>query len=107
MAPKAPELQQLMRDRFKEANAEIAAIEAASAPLREQRDELRRQIAPLEAKERELNKQIKVTEDGLFELKNEVGSLVRALKGKTSAPGEEPALADTASTDRASVEGAD
>ena len=96
----------LMRARFVEATAEVETIEAVSAPLRAQRDDIRAQMAPLEAQERALNAQIRDAEAGLFELKNEIGGIVRALKGKTSAPGEEPPIVDAASPQTESDEGA-
>lgn len=82
-----------MRARFVEACAERDAVIEAAQPLRDQRDAIKEQMAPLEAQERHLNTMIRAAETGLFDLQNEIGSLVRALNGKTSAPVESAAAA--------------
>jgi hypothetical protein len=64
--------------------SEKAAIQERSAGLREQREVLRRKIAPLEAQTRELDKQIKAIElPRLFEIDNQIAALARAMGAKS------------------------
>jgi len=69
-----------MRKRFHEARDERAAILAKSGPLREQRDQIKREY---ETKMADLNAQIKQAESGLYDLDMEIGALSKALRGKT------------------------
>jgi len=69
-----------MRKRFHENRDQRDAILAESVPLREERDRL---IHQNKDKIDELNAKIKEIEAPLFDLDNEAGGLVRALKGKT------------------------
>lgn len=76
-----------MRARFHAAKAERAALEAELAPKRAQRDELAGRIAALEAEIRPLNAELKIAQQPLFDLDMEIGTIVRALNGRT---GPEP-----------------
>lgn len=73
-----------MRARFAELQAQIAAIEAVSTPLRDQRDAIVRQAQALADTAKPLEAQIVTAEAGLYEAKNELASLSRALNGKTA-----------------------
>ncbi len=78
--------QNLMRLRFAELRAQVAAIEAASGPLREQRDDIVRAATELAATAKPLESQILTAEAGLYDAKNEMATLSRALGGKTAMP---------------------
>jgi len=69
-----------MRRRFHEARDERAAILEKSGPLREQRDQIKREY---DAKMADLNAQIKQAEAGLYDLDMEIGALSKALRGRT------------------------
>jgi len=69
-----------MRKRFHEAQDERKAKLAASGPLREKRKELKRRY---QAEIAELDQQIAAAEDGLFDLDMEIGTISKALNGKT------------------------
>jgi len=71
-----------MRRQFHELGAKRDAILAQSGPLRDQRDAL---IAEHTAAVQAIDAQIKAAEAGLFDIDNERGMLVRALKGRTGA----------------------
>lgn len=72
-----------MQKRFHANRAERVKILSKSGPIREERDRLEQAHS---AKIAVLNKQIKESEQGLFELDNEAGMLCRALNGKTGKP---------------------
>lgn len=72
-----------MRKRFHELTAQAAAIEAASAPIRAERDAL---VQAHEATRAALDKRLKDAESGLFDIHTERAVLVRALNGKTGKP---------------------
>ncbi len=69
-----------LRARFHELRAEINAIEAKSAPLRQEHD---RVAQTMEAKCKDIAVKYKEIEAPLFDMKNELGMLARALSGKT------------------------
>jgi hypothetical protein len=73
-----------MRLRFHELRGQIAAIEAVSAPLRAQRDDIIRQANARAETARPLDAQILSAEAGLYEAKNELAMLSRALGGSTA-----------------------
>jgi septal ring factor EnvC (AmiA/AmiB activator) len=80
-----PSAQSLMKQRFHELRDEIVAIEQAAAPLRAAREAV---VARLQEIERELpahDAAIRQTEAGLYERKNELALLARALSGNTAA----------------------
>lgn len=79
-----PSTEDLIRARFHELRAEIDTIEAASAPLRNERDAVLAQAAQIEASATPLTAKIRVAEAGLYEKKNELALLSRALDGKTA-----------------------
>lgn len=72
-----------LRARFAEIKVQVEAIESASAPLREKRD---RHVQKAREAEDKMNAEIKAAEAGLFDLKQEMGMIVRALNGKTGTP---------------------
>lgn len=79
-----PTTRDLLVARQKELEAAIAAIEAKSAPLRKQRDELQGKLAPIEVQIRELNQKIKTAEQpGLSDAKLELAAVARALQSKS------------------------
>lgn len=69
-----------MRAEFRKLREEIKALEISIAPFRDQYDKItqdfHKKIKPLTAK-------IKDMEKPLFDLKNRMGTIVRALGGKT------------------------
>jgi len=69
-----------MRARFHELRAQIKDIESKSAPFRQEHD---RVAQTMEAKCKELAAKFKAIEAPLFDLKNEMGMIARALGGKT------------------------
>lgn len=75
---------ELLEDRQRELETQVAAIEAKAAPLRAERDALRAKLQPGEAKERELNAAIKALEQPeLSNVKNELAAVARALGAKS------------------------
>lgn len=66
------------------------AAEAVSLPMREARDAFAREAR---AREEAMNAEIRIAEEGLFEMKQEMAFIARGLGGKT---GERPAAADAA-----------
>lgn len=76
---------------FAKIAADIAAIEAKTAPLRAKRDALAAKAAPIEAEMKKLADEfLKIErEGGLFDLKNEQAALARAL-GANSMTAEQP-----------------
>lgn len=72
-----------MRARFHELRAQIKDIETKSAPLRQEHD---RVAQTMEAKCKELASKFKAIESPLFDMKNEMGMIARALNGKTGKP---------------------
>ena len=75
-----------MRVRFHELRAEIEAIEAANKPTRDKYDKLNQDF---HAKLKPLIKDLKEAEAPLFDMKNELGMLCRALGNQTALqPGD-------------------
>ena len=74
----------LIRQRFHDLNAEIAAIEAASAPLREQRDAIHAKARAVELTAVPLDDEIRAAEVGLYEKKLDLARLSRAVGGNTA-----------------------
>lgn len=72
-----------MQQRFHALGAERAAIKATSGPAVAVREAVRARINVLDRIERKLTDQIKAIEAPVFNIDNERGALVRALKGKT------------------------
>lgn len=70
-----------LQQRFHELRAEIEAIEKQSTPLRLKRDVLVNKHVDEIA---DLEKQYKKIEEPLYDMKMELGDLVRALKGDTA-----------------------
>lgn len=79
-----PNAQDLMRARFAEVRDQIAAIEAVSTPLRAKRDDIHRQAQALADTAKPLDLQILTAEVGLYDAKNELAMLSRALGGNTA-----------------------
>lgn len=77
-----------LRMRFHELRRRIGEVEAVSTPIRQQRDEL---LASVRDQELALNEQIRAAEDGLFDMKQEMAMISRALGGQTGHPEEEAA----------------
>jgi hypothetical protein len=75
-----------MRARFGELRDQIAAIEAVSTPLREKRDAIHAKAQAVADCANPLDLQILTAEAGLYDAKNELAMLSRALGGKTAAP---------------------
>lgn len=75
---------QEFRARFAELQGEIAAIEAKSAPLRVKRDV---HVQKARKVEDDMNADIRKAEKGLYEMKQELAMLSRALGGKTTLVG--------------------
>jgi hypothetical protein len=73
-----------MRARFHELGATIAAVEAVSGPLRAQRDDIVRQAQALADTTKPLELQILDAEARLYDAKNELAMLSRALGGNTA-----------------------
>jgi hypothetical protein len=74
-----------MRLRFAELREQIAAIEAVSAPLRAKRDAIHARAQALADTARPLDAQILAAEAGLYQARNELAMLARALGGNTAA----------------------
>lgn len=72
-----------MQRRFHELSDRRDQIEADAAPHRAQRDALQQQVASIERQIAPLTARIKQIEAPLYDLDNERGALVRALKGNT------------------------
>ena len=79
-----PNAQDLMRARFAELRDQIAAIEAVSTPLREKRDAILAKAQAIADTAKPLDVQILTAELGLYDAKNELAMLSRALNGKTA-----------------------
>ena len=73
-----------MRLRFHELRAQIAAVEAVSTPLRAKRDAIHARAQAIADAAEPLDAQILTAEAGLYEAKNELAMLSRALNGKTA-----------------------
>ena len=84
--------QDLMRLRFAELRDQIAAIEAVSTPLRQKRDAIHANAQAIADTVAPLDAQILTAEAGLYEAKNEMAMLSRALGGNTALGGETAAL---------------
>ena len=82
-----PNAQDLMRLRFAELREQIKAIEAVSAPLREQRDDIIQRANAIADAAKPLDLRILTAEAGLYQAKNEMAMLSRALGGQTAAAG--------------------
>jgi vacuolar-type H+-ATPase subunit D/Vma8 len=80
--------QDLMRLRFHELRAQIAAVEAVSGPLRQKRDAIHAKAQAIVDTATPLDAQILGAEAGLYEAKNELAMLSRALGGQTALGGE-------------------
>jgi hypothetical protein len=72
-----------LRARFHELKAQIKDIETKSAPLRQEHD---RVAQTMDAKCRELATKFKAIEAPLYDMKCELGMIVKALGGKTGSP---------------------
>lgn len=68
---------------FEKLQAEKAKLDAVVAPLRDKRDAVVAEMAPLEAKARELAKEIKQHLPRLGELDQQLAALARAMGGKS------------------------
>ena len=75
-----------MRLRFAELREQIAAIELISTPLREQRDAIHAEAQAIADTAKPLDIQILTAEIELYDAKNELALLSRALGGQTAAP---------------------
>jgi hypothetical protein len=73
-----------MRLRFHELREQIAAIEAVSTPLRGQRDAIHAKAQAIADTAKPLDLQILTAEAGLYDAKNEMAMLSRALGGNTA-----------------------
>jgi len=80
-----------MRLRFTELREQIAAIEAVSGPLREQRDAIHANAQAIAGSAQPLDARILAAEVGLYDAKNELAMLSRALGGQTAALGGQTA----------------
>lgn len=80
--PTAKEKYPALWAQFEKLQAEKAELEKAVAPLREQRDAVETQMAPLVAKSRDLAKQIRTHAPKLGELDRQIAALARAMGGK-------------------------
>lgn len=69
-----------LREKFAHLSAEVDAVLAASTPLREERDAIAHAAA---AQQADLNRRIEEIEAGLFEKRQQVALIARALNGKT------------------------
>jgi chromosome segregation ATPase len=79
--------EEILRARFHEATAEWEKLEKERAPFRERYDEIARDIAKLQAAQKECVQLFRPIEDRMSELSNERATIARALKGKTGEPG--------------------
>jgi hypothetical protein len=79
-----PNAQDLMRARFAELREQIAAIDSISMPLRAQRDGILAKAQAIADTAKPLALQILSAEAGLYEAKNELAMLSRALGGQTA-----------------------
>ena len=75
-----------MRARFAELREQIAAVETVSAPLRQKRDAIHADAQAIADTARPLDLQILNAEAGLYDAKNELALLSRALGGNTAKP---------------------
>lgn len=80
-----------MRARFAELREKIAAIEAVSTPLRAERDTIIAKAQAIADTAKPLELQILTAEAGLYDAKNELAMLSRALGGQTAAVGGQTA----------------
>ena len=80
-----PNAQDLMRARFTELREQIATIEAVSIPLREQRDAILAEAQVIADAAKPYDIKILSVEVGLYDAKNELAMISRALGGKTAA----------------------
>jgi vacuolar-type H+-ATPase subunit D/Vma8 len=76
-----------MRARFAELREQIAAIEAVSTPLRAKRDAIHADAQAIADRAAPLDRDILNAEVGLYDAKNELALLSRALGGNTGKPG--------------------
>lgn len=81
----AARAQQQLRDTYASLEKEVAAVDAQTAPLRAERDEITAKIQPYEDKARELAKEYMriEAEAGLFDMKMQLGALAKVLGGKS------------------------
>jgi uncharacterized small protein (DUF1192 family) len=80
-----------LKKHFDAVQAEIDRIEAQTKPLREQRDALQAKLQPIEDAMRSLARRFNHIERtaGLFELKNQLGGLAKAMGGRSMSEGTE------------------
>lgn len=75
-----------LKARFHEAQAEKAAAEAVLQPLIDKRDAILAQVRPLEAQLKEIEDQIRVAREPVYNLSCEIGGIAKYLRdpdGKT------------------------
>lgn len=79
------ETRKALKDHFAALKAKKTEVDAALAPLRMQQEDLRAQIAPLEARLREVNQRVKVAmgDGALYALDQEIAAVARALGAKS------------------------
>jgi hypothetical protein len=77
-----------MRKRFHELREAVEAVEKKSGPLRKKRDDL---LAKYEPEVKKLEREYLGIEEGLADMKIEMGAISRFLKGATSEPEERKA----------------
>jgi hypothetical protein len=75
-----------LREEFKKLSSIRESIVSKSAPLRATRDKF---VNDARDKEQKMNDEIKSVEKDLYEIDQQIGMIVRALKGKTSVVVEE------------------
>lgn len=88
-------LHQAARQSFRELTARRDQIVAVSTPLREMRDAyVQSEEAKIATARAEMDAEIATAEDGLFDINQEIGRLVRFLDGKTGDVGTSDDLVD-------------
>lgn len=87
-----------LRIRFHELARQIKAIEETTAPIRARRDELVQSVMP---QVRALEAEYLEKEEGLFDMKQELATIARALKGQTGKDPLEEEAAGAASVSTA------
>lgn len=82
-----------LQKHFDAVDAEINRIQSLTNPLREQRDALQAKLQPIEDEMRKLARQYNHIERsaGLFQLRNQLGALARAMGGRSLGDGSSPA----------------
>lgn len=69
-----------MRARFHEAQAEKSAAEAAVQPLVDQRYAILAQMRPLEAQLKQVEEQLRVAREPIYDLSCEIGGIAKFLR---------------------------